>query len=137
NLTSIMAHISGQVERGSSESIISMIQAALATGLAGAGIGFTIGGPLGAAVGFVIGASLSIVGQNIAIDFGNWYQETSRIVDGIEVLDDTISETTKNAVEPFLTQMRELDDTFASLEFTGTIIDDSVILDVQAKMGEI
>ena len=137
NLTSIMAHISGQVERGSSESIIAMIQAALATGLAGAGIGFTIGGPLGAAVGFVIGASLSIVGQNIAIDFGNWYQETSRIVDGIEVLDDTISETTKNAVEPFLTQMRELDDTFASLEFTGTIIDDSVILDVQAKMGEI
>lgn len=137
NLTSIMAHISGQVERGSSESIIAMIQAALTTGLAGAGIGFTIGGPLGAAVGFVIGASLSIVGQNIAIDFGNWYQETSRIVDGIEVLDDTISETTKNAVEPFLTQMRELDDTFASLEFTGTIIDDSVILDVQAKMGEI
>lgn len=137
NLTSIMAHISGQVERGSSESIISMIQAALATGLAGAGIGFTIGGPLGAAVGFVIGASLSIVGQNIAIDFGNWYQETSRIIDGIEVLDETISETTKNAVEPFLMQMRELDDTFASLHFTGAVIDDSVLIDVQEKVNAI
>ena len=137
NITSIMAHISGQLEEGSSESILAKLQAALATGLAGAGIGFMIGGPLGAAVGFVIGASLSIVGQDLAIDFGNWYKETSRIVDGIEILDDTISETTKNAVEPFLTQMRKLDDTFASLEFTGTIIDDSVILDVQAKMGEI
>ena len=137
NISSIMAHISGQIEEGSSESILAKLQAALATGLAGAGIGLVIGGPFGAGLGFVVGASLSIVGQDLAIDFGNWYKETSRIVDGIEVLDDTISETTKNAVEPFLTQMQELDDAFASLEFTGTIIDDSVILDVQTKMDAI
>lgn len=137
NISSVMAHISGQIEEGSSESILAKLQAALATGLAGAGIGLVIGGPFGAGLGFVVGASLSIVGQDLAIDFGDWYKETSRIVDGIEVLDETISETTKSAIEPFLTQMRELDDTFASLEFTGTIIDDSVISDVRAKIDAI
>ena len=55
NITSIMAHISGQLEEGSSESILAKLQAALATGLAGAGIGFMIVGALGAAAGFGIG----------------------------------------------------------------------------------
>ena len=137
NLTSIAAHLSGQVERGGSESILLMLQAAFASGAAGAGIGFVIGGPGGAAIGFVIGATLSIVGQNIAIDFGNWYQETSRIVDGIEVLDDSISDATKNSVEPFINQMRELDDAFASLNFTNTVIDDSVLSDTEAKVDAI
>ncbi len=137
NLTSIAAHLSGQVERGGSESILLMLQAAFASGVAGAGIGFMIGGPGGAAIGFVIGATLSIVGQNVAIDFGNWYQETSRIVDGIEVLDDSISDATKNSVEPFINQMRELDDAFASLNFTNTVIDDSVLSDTEAKVDAI
>lgn len=137
NLTSIAAHLSGQVERGGSESILLMLQAAFASGAAGAGIGFMIGGPGGAAIGFVIGATLSIVGQNVAIDFGNWYQETSRIVDGIEVLDDSISDATKNSVEPFINQMRELDDAFASLNFTNTVIDDSVLSDTEAKVDAI
>lgn len=137
NLTSIAAHLSGQVERGGSESILLMLQAAFASGVAGAGIGFMIGGPGGAAIGFVIGATLSIIGQNVAIDFGNWYQETSRIVDGIEVLDDSISDATKNSVEPFINQMRELDDAFASLNFTNTVIDDSVLSDTEAKVDAI
>lgn len=137
NLTSIAAHLSGQVERGGSESILLMLQAAFASGAAGAGIGFMIGGPGGAAIGFVIGAALSIVGQNVAIDFGNWYQETSRIVDGIEVLDDSISEATKNTVGPFLEQLQELDDSMANLRFTGTVIDDSVLTDTQLKVDTI
>lgn len=137
NLTSIAAHLSGQVERGGSESILLMLQAAFASGAAGAGIGFMIGGPSGAAIGFVIGATLSIVGQNVAIDFGNWYQETSRIIDGIEVLDDSISDATKNAVEPFLKQLQGLDDSIASLRFTGAVIDDSVLTDTQLKVDTI
>lgn len=137
NLTSIAAHLSGQVERGGSESILLMLQAAFASGVAGAGIGFMIGGPGGAAIGFVIGATLSIVGQNVAIDFGNWYQETSRIVDGIEVLDDSISDATKNAVEPFLEQIQDLDDSMANLRFTGAVIDDSVLTDTQLKVDTI
>ena len=137
NLTSIAAHLSGQVERGGSESILLMLQAAFASGAAGAGIGFMIGGPGGAAIGFVIGATLSIVGQNVAIDFGNWYQETSRIVDGIEVLDDSISDATKNAVEPFLEQLQDLDDSMASLRFTGAVIDDSVLTDTRLKVDTI
>lgn len=137
NLTSIAAHLSGQVERGGSESILLMLQAAFASGGAGAGIGFMIGGPGGAAIGFIIGAALSIIGQNVAIDFGNWYQETSRIVDGIEVLDDSISDATKNAVEPFLEQIQDLDDSMANLRFTGAVIDDSVLTDTQLKVDTI
>lgn len=137
NLTSIAAHLSGQVERGGSESILLMLQAAFASGGAGAGIGFMIGGPGGAAIGFVIGAALSIIGQNVAIDFGNWYQETSRIVDGIEVLDDSISDATKNAVDPFLEQIQDLDDSMANLRFTGAVIDDSVLTDTQLKVDTI
>lgn len=137
NLTSIAAHLSGQVERGGSESILLMLQAAFASGVAGAGIGFMIGGPGGAAIGFVIGATLSIVGQNVAIDFGNWYQETSKIIDGIEVLDDSISDATKNAVEPFLEQLQSLDDSMANLRFTGSVIDDSVLTDTQLKVDTI
>lgn len=137
NLTSIAAHLSGQVERGGSESILLMLQAAFASGAAGAGIGFMIGGPGGAAIGFVIGATLSIVGQNVAIDFGNWYQETSKIIDGIEVLDDSISDATKNAVEPFLEQLQSLDDSMANLRFTGSVIDDSVLTDTQLKVDTI
>ena len=137
NLNSIAAHLSGQVQKWSGDSILLMLRGALSAGLAGAGIGFMISGPGGAAIGFVIGASLSIVGQNVAIDFGNWYQETSRIVDGIEVLDESISDTTKNAVQPFLDQMRDLSDTMATLEFKGDIIDDSVIADVQSKMDTV
>lgn len=137
NLTSIAAHLSGQVERGGSESILLMLQAAFASGAAGAGIGFVIGGPGGAAVGFFVGAALSIVGQNVAIDFGNWYQETSKIIDGIEVLDDSISDATKNAVEPFLEQIQGLDDSMANLRFTGAVIDDSVLTDTQLKVDTI
>ena len=137
NLTSIAAHLSGQVERGGSESILLMLQAAFASGGAGAGIGFMIGGPGGAAIGFIIGAALSIIGQNVAIDFGNWYQETSKIIDGIEVLDDSISDATKNAVEPFLEQIQDLDDSMANLRFTGAVIDDSVLTDTQLKVDTI
>lgn len=137
NLNSISAHISGQISKGTEESIFTILQAAFSSGLAGAGIGFVIGGPAGAAIGFVVGAALSIVGQNVAIDFGNWYKETSRIVDGIEVLDNSISEATKNSVDPFLEQMRDLDDSMANLEFRGTVIDDSVIAGVQEKVDTI
>lgn len=137
NLNSISAHISGQISKGTEKSIFTILQAAFSSGLAGAGIGFVIGGPAGAAIGFVVGAALSIVGQNVAIDFGNWYKETSRIVDGIEVLDNSISEATKNSVDPFLEQMRDLDDSMANLEFRGTVIDDSVIAGVQEKVDTI
>lgn len=129
-ITSVQAELSGQVADNSQEEIINKITAALPFAMIGS---VAIGGP----IGFLIGAALTIKGQDLIVDFGNWHKEASRIVDGIEVLDDTISETTKNAVEPFLAQMRELDDTFASLEFTGAIIDDSVISDVQTKMDEI
>lgn len=137
NATSISAHISGQVTEGTANSVLLKLEAALSAGLAGAGIGFTIGGPGGAAVGFIIGAGLSVVGQDIAIDFGTWYQETDRIINGIEVLDDTISETTQNVVGPFLDQMQNLGDILAGLEFTGQIIDDSIVVDTQSKLNVI
>lgn len=136
-LTSIAAHISEQLVEGTGESFMAKLLGALSTGLAGAGIGLLIGGPAGAAIGFVFGASLSIVAQNIAIDFGLWYKEVSRIVDGVEVLDDSISDTTKQRVEPFLESIQDLDDAMANLEFSGTIIDDSIIEDTKSKVDDI
>lgn len=137
NMNSVTAHTSGQLTEGTGESFLAKLTGVLAAGLAGAGIGFTIGGPGGAAVGFIIGAGLSVVGQDIAIDFGTWYQETDRIINGIEVLDDTISETTQNVVGPFLDQMQNLSDILAGLEFTGQIIDDSIVVDTQSKLNAI
>lgn len=127
-LTSIAAHVSGQLKSGSAESTLTKLVASVFAGLP-----YVSYGP----GGFVIAFGVSLALQEFGIEFGKWYQETSRIIDGIEVLDETISDTTKNAVQPFLDQMRTLDDTFAYLEFSGTIIDDSVITDVQSKVDEI
>lgn len=65
-LETIAATRSGQLELGSKEYWLNVLEGALATGLAGAGIGFVIGGPGGAAIGFVVGVGLSIVFQHIA-----------------------------------------------------------------------
>lgn len=75
NMTSIAGVQSGQVEVGSSEYWINLITSALSTGLAGAGIGFTAGGPVGAAIGFVVGTALSFVIQYVST---NWDSITEK-----------------------------------------------------------
>lgn len=59
NIISIAAHLSGQLEEGTAESIWAKLKAALAAGFAGAAIGFFAGGgPLGAIIGFAVGVSI-------------------------------------------------------------------------------
>ena len=137
SVTNVAAELSGQVRSSGKEAVTNTIVSGVAGGLAGAGIGLMVGGPAGAVIGFVIGAGITIVGQDLAVDFGRWYQETSKIVDGIEILDDSISDATKNSVGPFLEQMQDLDDMMTGLEFNGTVIDASVISDVESKVNTI
>lgn len=68
-IESIAGVKSGQIEVGSKEYWLGIIESALATGLAGAGIGFLVGGPIGAAVGFLIGAGVSFAIQWVST---NW-----------------------------------------------------------------
>lgn len=59
------------------------------------------------------------------------------VVREIAIFDDTISETTKAKVAPFLDKMRELDDVMATLEMTKPIISDEIAADVKAKVEAI
>ncbi len=57
----------------------------------------------------------------------------SDAVEPIDIFDDTISDSTRTKVEPFLKKVRELDDTLATISFTGQVIDQSVVDDVATK----
>ena len=109
------------------EDIGSNISAAIVTGLS---IGFAtllvVGNPI---VALLAGLAAGAIAFGAAM--------STDAVQGIEIFDDTISETTKNKVEPFINKMRELDDTFVNIEFTGIKIDDDVVKDVSAKLAEI
>lgn len=54
-----------------------------------------------------------------------------------DVFGDGISEVTEQKTKPFLDEMRSLDDAFGKIKFSGQIIDDSVISDVQSKLSQI
>jgi hypothetical protein len=83
-------------------------------------------GPVGAIIG---AATAGIAALTITA--------TSDAVPAIKLFDNTISDTTKSKVEPFINQVRELSDTLAEVKMTHTIIDDSVIADVKSKVSTI
>ena len=79
-------------------------------------------GPVGAILaGIAVGVTAVAVAMN------------TDAVPAIEIFDDTISETTRTKVEPFIAQLRTLDDTMAGITFTGQIIDDSVVENVRTQ----
>lgn len=107
-----------------------------------------IGANLGAALtsGLAIGLATFVVASNpvaaviaglvaAAVAFGT--AMSTDAVQGVEIFNDTITKETREKVEPFLNKMRELSDTLVTLEYTGQIIDDSVVEDVAGKMAEI
>ena len=100
--------------------------------LAGAAIGAFFG-PLGIAIGAGIGA---IVG-GVALLGAKAANEFAYIPTVIEVFDDKISDTTKNKLEPFIEQMKGLDDVFSTVEYTGNIISDETVTDVKDKLTAI
>lgn len=82
--------------------------------LTGAGIGMLFG-PVGAGIGAAIGAGVGAATQGITA----LVQEcTSDCIEAVEIFDDTISETTREKVEPFLDSMRELSDLSFKWEVT-------------------
>lgn len=79
-------------------------------------------GPIGAILaGLAVGVTAVAVAMN------------TDAVPAIDIFDDTISDTTRSKVEPFITQLRTLDDTLAGITFTGQIIDDSVVENVRTQ----
>lgn len=101
--------------------------------LGGAGIGAAIGmlgGPIGAAAGAAIGL---VVGG--VTDLALYLSEDA--VQAVEIFDDAISDTTREKVEPFIQQVRTLDDTLAQVEFTGQIITDDTVEDVKQQTAAI
>ena len=51
----------------------------------------------------------------------------------MDVLGDGISDITKQKMEPFLNQMRDLDDTLTKIDWTNLKIDDSIVKDIEQK----
>ena len=58
-------------------------------------------------------------------------------VQGIEIFDENISESTKNKVEPFIQKMKELDTTLKTLDFSNAIIDDITAAKVEMALSDI
>lgn len=132
NVVNIGAQISGQAG-GLRETMLN----ALLAGIAGAGVGFFLGGPGGAAVGFVIGATVSFVVQKVSIETGKFLKKLSPILKGVEVLDDTLSDATSQAVGSFLDSMKELSVTLGTIQLGGNIISDRDLLDVAQRTSQI
>ena len=61
----------------------------------------------------------------------------SDCVEEIDVLGEGISDVTKQKMEPFLKQMRELEDTLVRIDWTNMVIDDSVVQDIGSKVKAI
>ena len=100
--------------------------------LAGAAIGAFFG-PVGIAVGAGIGA---VVG-GISLLVSKAMNEFAYIPTVIEVFDDKISDTTKNKVQPFIEQMKGLDDVLSGIEYTGDIISDDTVDRVKTQLTAI
>lgn len=130
----IMAIASGIDAFVSGPDLENMILTPIGTTLAGAGIGFFIGGPIGALIGAGIGLAVGGVVDGIAalVDYFS-----SDAIEAIEIFDKTISQTTREKVEPFVEKMRELSDLSFNLEIKGEIISDDIIANVETKVSEI
>lgn len=83
-------------------------------------------GPVAA---LLAGVALAVTGVAVAMN--------TDAVPAIDIFDETISDTTREKVEPFIEKLRNLDDTLAGITFTGKVIDDSVVADVQRQTAAI
>ncbi len=84
--------------------------------------------PFGAAILIFEGITLAVRGLGFAF---------SDAVEPVDIFDDTISDSTKTKVEPFLKKVRELDDTLAGITFPGEIIGQDTVDQVSAQTHSI
>lgn len=102
--------------------------------LTGAGIGMLIGGPIGAAIGAGIGAGIAGATQGVIAAV----QEcASDCIEAVDIFDETISESTKTAVGPFLEDMRELSNLSFEWEVTGKLISQEDVETFGSRVDEI
>ena len=101
--------------------------ASIGSGLSFALAALVVGtGPVGAAIAGVTAA---------AVAFG--VAMSTDAVKGVEIFDETISESTKNKVEPFIQKMKELDTTLKTLDFSNAVIDDVTASKVEMALSDI
>lgn len=81
------------------------------------------------------GALLVFEGITLGIRALGW--AASDCVEEIDVLGEGISDVTKQKMEPFLKQMRELEDTLVQIDWTNMVIDDSLVKDIESKVKTI
>ena len=93
-------------------------------------------GAIATALGAPVFGTIAIAAGAITLAFQGIGYAASDAIEPIDIFAG-ISEETKSKLEPLLTQLRELDDTFTELKFTGKIIDDSVVRDVQTQLDGI
>jgi len=89
---------------------------------------FTPAAPFSAAVLIFEGITLGIRALGWA---------ASDCIEEIDVLGEGISDITRQKMEPFLEQMRDLEDTLVEIDWTNMIIDDSIVQDIGAKVQAI
>ncbi len=89
---------------------------------------FTPAAPFAAAVLIFEGISLGIRALGWA---------TSDAIEEIDILGEGISDITREKMQPFLEQMRALDDALVEIEWTNMVIDDSVVQDIESKVKAI
>ena len=99
------------------------------TALAGIGIAIP---PVAIAIAAIVAAIALIAGTIALVKYA-----ASDAIEPIEIFQDDISEMTKLKVEPFIEQIRALDDTITSLDWTGKIIDQAAVDDVGTKVKAI
>lgn len=80
--------------------------------------------PFGAAILIFEGITVAVRALGFAF---------SDAVEPVEIFDDTISDATKQKVQPFLDKVRELDNTLATISFTGEIIGQDTVDNVATQ----
>lgn len=113
------------------------ILTALGSTLTGAGVGAIIGmlgGPIGAVGGALIGLAVGLIvdGVGAMVDYFN-----DEAIPAVEIFDETISEATRDAVEPFLEKTRELSNITFEWDVTGKVITEEDVELINRKVGEI
>ena len=96
--------------------------------LGGIALLFTPAAPFGIAL-------LGFEAVTLAIRGIGW--ATSDAIEEVDLFSSGISEATKSKVQPFVEQMRELDDVITTLDWTNMVIDQSVVDDVATKVKAI
>lgn len=92
---------------------------------------------VGVALGVAFGPIPAVIGAVVTAAAGFYAVMQTDALPAIEIFDDTISQATREAVEPFLEKTRELSTSLKTLEFSGQIIDDAVIAQTKTQVDEI